>query len=235
VLFRSIWSLEHHPHLPYLASASADGSIGMWAADAESLARQAVEMRASFTVPSDDSPVVSSGALDVPTCLTWVPWESTQLLAGYASARVATFDVNRGKQVVDLRIPPSMSAVGSQAGVAAVTSACCHQVQQLAALGHADSCARLLDLSSGKIVCTLSDHDDAVTSVCFDPTQGNSLVTGSHDGCVRTFDLRMARCRQRLWVHRPKHDEAIHSVHHGHRLLVAGGADGSIVVLLPSD
>jgi WD40 repeat protein len=52
----NIWSLDCHPQLPMLVSASADGSIGLWQAEAESSSREPGTMDAKLRVGvSDDA------------------------------------------------------------------------------------------------------------------------------------------------------------------------------------
>lgn len=233
----SVWHLDRHPHLPHLLSASADGSIGFWTAKID-VGTQVVEMGLRFTLPA---PGTSSGTamgsgrtgpLDSPTCAVWLPTNLTHILGGYASSRVAIFDVRRENQVVTVLAPSESAADGLAAAPhAQVTSACCHTVEQLAVTGHADRRARMIDFNSGKFVQSYGDHPDAVTSVCIDPVQGHSLVTGCHDGCVRSFDLRTGRCRQVLRMHEAKYGEALHCVHLGSRLLASAGADGTVAVL----
>jgi len=236
----SVWSLQVHPHLAYLASASADGCVGLWSVDADGLRHfESGSMEASFTLrPPSGS---SSGAqvstpLDFPACVAWVPSDAARLLAGYVSSRIAVYDVKRGTQVLELLpVTSQADADASQQRLLRTTSASCHQVLQFAVTGHADGAARLLDLNSGRFVATLSGHSAAVTSVCLDPAQGYGLVTAGHDGLLCRFDLRTGRCCQELQLHRPKYDEAIHCVCHSKRMLATSGADGNICVLPASE
>ncbi|CAJ1388826.1 unnamed protein product [Effrenium voratum] len=179
----AVWALEHHPHLSYLATASADGLLGLWNTEAEHSEQGEARRQAVFklNVP---------GGLDVPSCACWVPSHSARLLAGYTSSRIAVFDAHHGTQVLDM---PG-DASGSSA-----TSACGHQLTQLMATGHVDGQVRLLDLASGRCVGNLA-HPEMVTSLGFDPINAHSLVTGCHDGAMRTFDLRMGRT-MRLALH----------------------------------
>lgn len=235
-----VWSLARHPHLPYLASASADGSIGLWAAEAESLAQETCAMEASLVVnfpPSSSTSGASSEALqqslDIPSCVSWVCTDATKVLGGYASSRVALFDARRESQVLDL-FPTGTSAKGSvqEDNERGVTSACCHRVQQLAVTGHRDNCARLIDLNSGRFIASFTEHADAVTSVSIDASKGNYIATGCHDGCARIFDLRTGRCLQRLQLHESKYDESLHCALLHEKLLATAGADGSVIIAL---
>mmetsp|Transcript_89995 Transcript_89995/g.178892 ORF Transcript_89995/g.178892 Transcript_89995/m.178892 type:complete len:588 (+) Transcript_89995:74-1837(+) len=241
----SVWSLQAHPHLAYLASASADGCVGLWSVEVEGLRQQdAGAMEASFTLrppTSSSSDAQVSLPLDLPACVAWVPSDAARLLTGYVSSRIAVFDVKRGTQVLEL-LPATSHASRSPSNADAAyqhllctTSASCHQVLQFAVTGHADGSARVLDLNSGRFVATLSGHSAAVTSVCLDPAQGYGLVTAGHDGFLRHFDLRTGLCCQELHLHRPKYSEAIHSVCHSKRMLATSGADGNICVLPASE
>eukprot|EP00747_Dinoflagellata_sp_TGD_P168845 gnl/TRDRNA2_/TRDRNA2_196204_c0_seq1.p1 gnl/TRDRNA2_/TRDRNA2_196204_c0~~gnl/TRDRNA2_/TRDRNA2_196204_c0_seq1.p1 ORF type:complete len:625 (+),score=118.27 gnl/TRDRNA2_/TRDRNA2_196204_c0_seq1:53-1927(+) len=247
----NVWTVQLHPHLPSLLSSSADGSIGIWTAELDPASRDGDVMEASFTVrpPGGDDPQY----VDVPTCAAWVPSDVTKFLGGYTSSRVAVFDAKRGAQILDLfpqqgvprpasvaaagtsDVPPALRPSPEDAARPWVTSVNCHQILQVAATGHTDHTARIVDLVSGQFVTTLADHGDAVTSVCIDPVNGHSLVTGCHDGYVRSFDLRNGRCMQYLNLHEHKYDEAVHCVHHGPRLLATAGADGNVIVLAPFD
>lgn len=220
----NVWSLDRHPHLPHLLSASADGSIGLWAAKMDAGSQQVGEMGPCFALAAPGR----AASRDIPACAVWVPTNLTTILGGYSSSRVAIFDVRRENQVLSVLSPlgPEEASEAAQ-----VTSACCHRVEQTAVVGHADRCARLIDLTSGKLVATYGGHGDAVTSVGIDPVQGHCVVTGCHDGCVRTFDMRTGRCRQTLRLHHAKYGEALHCVFHGARMLASAGADGNVVVL----
>lgn len=230
----SVWSLEKHPQLPYLASASADGSIGLWAAEAEGLTHQACAMEASLVVSTamDESSEATETELESPSCVAWVQTDVTKVLSGYTSSRVVLFDARRESQVLDLFPGRSSSSPSTEKTHRAVTSACCHQVQQFAITGHADKCVRLVDFNSGRFVSTLGDHSDVVTSVCIDQAKGYYLVTGCHDGCARIFDLRTGRCCQRLHLHESKYNESMHCAMVFQKMLATAGADGSVVVML---
>jgi len=53
----TVWGLEHHAHLPYLLSASADGNIGLWSTE------NGGQMAAAFTRPA-----LEDTDLDAPVC-----------------------------------------------------------------------------------------------------------------------------------------------------------------------
>jgi len=64
-----------------------------------------------------------------------------------------------------------------------------HQSKNWVASAHEDGSVRLTDFTANKVVHTLEGaHNDAVTSVIF--SAANQLVSGSHDGSVKTWDMR---------------------------------------------
>lgn len=257
-----VWGLQQHPHLPYLASASADGTIGLWAVDVDTLSRETGSMETSLVL--NQSPNGAKGSSsgrtadgrgeaggdaysELPSCVTWVPANAAWLLSGYTSSKIAVFDVNRSTKVFELMPSaeqgtndgrndgsPDVAQLASTAQSRSVTSACCHQVMPLVVTGHTDGSARLADLKTGRFVMNFSDHPDAVTSVTLDPTRSHRLITGCHDGSIRSFDLRVSgqRCLERLRLHQAKYNEALHSVYHASSFLATAGADGNVAVLL---
>ncbi len=54
--------------------------------------------------------------------------------------------------------------------------------------GTEDFKLRFLDLNSGKFVKTVVGHADAIS--CLTQLNHNLLISGGHDGSVRTWDLR---------------------------------------------
>merc|ERR1711918_305332 len=105
----------------------------------------------------------------------------------------------------------------------------------LAVFGHLDRCARLYDLTTGRLVSELGGHGDVVTSVDFD--KNGNVITASHDGTVRCFDLRKITSSTtssvHTWqasLHGKKYEEAVHSVRCSASFLGSAGADGRLLL-----
>lgn len=210
----AVWSLSRHPHVHVLASAAADGTVLLWDVEATTPAPALRVLQVPDTSCPDD--------WEQPTGVAWLPVGATGgLLTGFASSRCVVFDVDRGTVVVEAQ----------ETGVSPVTAVACHPSMDLAVAGHVDETARLFSLSTGQLVCELSCHGDAVTSVAMDPGGGYEVATGCHDGCLRVFDIRNGRCLQESRLHHSKFEEAIHCVFHRGDRLITGGADANIVVL----
>jgi len=66
-------------------------------------------------------------------------------------------------------------------------------VDMMIAAGSEDGTLRMLDFSTNKTSHLISEaHKDAISSLCFD-TSGIYIYTGSHDGTIKSWDMRNLR------------------------------------------
>lgn len=98
--------------------------------------------------------------------------------------------------------------------------------------GHEDSCIRFCDPQSGQIMKVLVGHADSVTDLTM--FNDNHLASVSHDGSMRTWDIRTFQCLHEIPVHKRKYDESIHTVSSNSRYVATGGADGLIKIFKSS-
>lgn len=63
----------------------------------------------------------------------------------------------------------------------------------------------------------------------------NELISCSHDGTVRIWDIRKFKCINDIGVHMQKYDESLLCVSHGpeDQMVAVGGADGQVKLLCP--
>lgn len=213
----AVWGVECNPETGTIASTSADGAVALWSA-------QGVQLH-SIVLPvsgQDDVP-------DIPTCVSWAP-NALHLVVGYSSPRCLLFDGYTFAAItLELQMPMVLS------GMEPTSVATSPGNSSLAVFGYVDRCARLYDLNTGRQVSELVGHADVVTSVDFD-RQGN-VVTASHDGAVRLFDLRKMTSIFDTTVHKwqaalygKKYEEAVHSVRCSASFLGSAGADGRLLV-----
>lgn len=100
----------------------------------------------------------------------------------------------------------------------------------LLAVAHENGTVNLMDYNQNRIVKTLSDaHKDSVSSVKFAASNGGlNLITGSHDGSIKIWDLRNYKCVAEVSkAHNRKFDEGVLSIdcHSNIPFFASGGAD----------
>ena len=71
--------------------------------------------------------------------------------------------------------------------------------------GTEDYKLRFIDLNSNKLIKTVVGHADSVS--CLQMQGQNLLMSGGHDGSVRTWDLRTFQLLNDMSCHRRKYDE----------------------------
>lgn len=82
--------------------------------------------------------------------------------------------------------------------------------QGLIIAGTEDNQIRFFDLNSHKQVKSYVAHTDSITSLLI-PTSKNqsTLMSGSHDGMIRAWDLRTFHLLFDTTAHRRKYDEGV--------------------------
>lgn len=217
----AIWSLQLHPALSLLASASADGTVRLWQSNAL--------LDSGKEIDKESSSAVLSVPGTRPVSVAWTPDANAHLLVGFTSGKCCVYDV---EQASWLTWKESVKEPGAVTSVAC--SATGDGLTNIAVSGHAkDNCARVFCSTTGKHLGILRGHDDAVTSVSMDPKGGYNVLTGSHDGALRIFDLRTMQCLESIPLHSSKYDEAVHCACHCGDFAATAGADGAIHILTP--
>jgi len=98
----------------------------------------------------------------------------------------------------------------------------------LLAIGHENGTLSFVDYNSNKVIKLVSDaHRDSISCVKFASYNG-SLITGSHDGTIKIWDLRNHKCVGEVSKgHSRKFDEGVMCIdnHSGIPFFASGGAD----------
>ena len=77
--------------------------------------------------------------------------------------------------------------------------------------GNEDQSIRLFDYNSGKLIETIVGHSDSVTGLCLSQDE-NLIVSVSHDGSMRVWEMRNFNCHQEASLHIKKYDESVNDV-----------------------
>ena len=204
----AIWSLAFHDSR--LLSASSDGSLKVWE-------------------PGSPEPLLSSlpapgGAPDaVPVSVDFVSTEPKQALVAYKArdgSRAYILDIDSGKVLLTFDLGAAASSL--------VYQIISHPTMPLTIMAFGDAHIRYFDNATGACSEDTVAHLDAVTSLSVDPN-GLFLLSGSHDGSLRLWNLETKSCLQEITAHRKKLDEAVLAVafHPSRPMIASAGADSN--------
>lgn len=140
---------------------------------------------------------------------------SGRLVSGSGDGSVRVWDLSSAFQVAD-----PMVAGARVLSLAADTSG-------RVAAGYSDGNIRIWNLFDGSLVATIPAHDDQVSSLAFTPADPVQLVSGSHDGTIRVWELggSAARLRQTMDVGSKVNTVALHP---NNGLIASGDYDGRV-------
>ncbi|XP_066923122.1 striatin-3-like isoform X1 [Clytia hemisphaerica] len=200
----AVWDLAYQIDSDQLLSCSADGTCKLWN-------------------PSIKSPLIQSYSCpDVgnPTSVTFVNTDTGQIAASYTSEKCVLFDIETAKPVVTLSTDYNSGTIGS------INKVVSHPTLPVLITAHEDRHIRFFDINSGKEMHNMVAHLDAVTSLSID-SSGLYILSGSHDGSIRLWNMDNKTCIQEITAHRSKFDESVFDVafHPSQPYIASGGAD----------
>lgn len=101
------------------------------------------------------------------------------------------------------------------------------------ASAHQDRYVRIFDNS--KMTHSFLAHNDSVSSVVM-LSNGLQMITSSHDGTIKQWDIRKWSCVTQNKSHLTKQDESIHclAAHKSKMIAASGGADALIKIYSPN-
>lgn len=193
---RSVNHLAVHQSSTRILSASADYSLGLWSMK-KSDAPAAPTFHPSTTASSNKRRKVGNadqvpqrgplsmmkGHADCVSATIFAPNDRTVAYSTSWDHTLKTWDL------------PTSSAVDTRATSASLFSVASLSALNLVAAGSSDKFIALIDprVSATTItVMTLRGHTNSVVSLAPDPASSYGLVSGSHDGTCRVWDIRSA-------------------------------------------
>ncbi|VDP07561.1 unnamed protein product [Soboliphyme baturini] len=205
----AVWSVAFHSSDNRLISASADGTVKIWE-------------------PSVAQPLLKTYVPDnhegsgVPTSVDFMSTDPQQAVAAYTSGSAFIYDLETGRTVLSF----DTGVDEKNTTAAAINCILSHPTLPMTITAHNDKTIRFFDNCTGKIIDLMNAHLDAVTCLSVDPN-GLYLLSGSHDGSLRLWNLDTKTCLQEITAHRKKFDESVFAVafHASRPLIASGGAD----------
>uniref|UniRef100_A0A0N5AW51 WD_REPEATS_REGION domain-containing protein n=1 Tax=Syphacia muris TaxID=451379 RepID=A0A0N5AW51_9BILA len=199
-----IWSLAYHSSDNRIISAGADGTIRLW------------DIGASEPLVNTYNPPIPNAN---PTSVDSVSTEPQQLVASYTGSKAVILDLETGRSVL------SFDFSNDDPGL--ITKILSHPTMPVTVTGSSDRKIRYFDNNTGKLIHGTVAHVEAISSLAIDPN-GLYLLSGSHDGSLRLWNMEKRVCLQEIAAHRKKFDNAVMSVafHPSRPLIGSAGADG---------
>ncbi|CDW57560.1 striatin 3 [Trichuris trichiura] len=223
----AVWSLAFHSSDNRLISASADGTLKLWEPSANPA------LLATYVAEPDDGS---------PTSVDFMSSDLHHAVAAYSSGVAYIYDLEQAKTV--LRFPPASCTGGflhfsinvclmcsehflAACSLSPINQIVCHPTLPITVTAHEDRTIRFFDNNSGQMIDCVVAHLDAVTCLSIDPN-GLFLLSGSHDGSLRLWNIDSKTCLQETTAHRKKFDESLFSVafHPSRPIIASAGADG---------
>ncbi|VDM70552.1 unnamed protein product, partial [Strongylus vulgaris] len=211
----AIWSIAYHSSDNRLVSASSDGTIKLWEPGnfGEPLLRTLEPPLAGL----------------VPTSVDFVSTEPSQLLAAYTSSTANIIDIETGATILTFDFGDDV-VPGCR-----ITRILSHPTMPLTITAGDDRKIRYFDNHTGKLTHSAVAHVEGISSLAIDPN-GLYLLSGSHDGSLRMWNMEKRVCLQEISAHRKKYDASVTCVafHPSRPLIGSAGADSLAKVYCPA-
>lgn len=202
----AIWGLKCCENV--LLSCSADNTIRIWNSEPA-----AVPLLNTIHTPPE---------LGSPSALDYIKSNKHYMIACFNKPTTLTallYNIETGEEIMSLQIPDNFRS--------RINAVVTHPTSPLAITAHDNRQIRFFDLTSAKTAHVINmAHMDCVTSLDVDSAAIN-LVSGSHDGTVRIWNLESRQCLHEITAHRKKYDESIFDVafHSTKAFIASAGAD----------
>ncbi|KAJ1307747.1 hypothetical protein OPQ81_001834 [Rhizoctonia solani] len=190
-----VWGLALVRDGTWLASGGADGMVKIW-----EITETGGNLRLSWGYNGTDAE--SEETISV-VAVEGLKHDLRKVAVAYANCIVKVFDIENGKELARLATDETYDGT-SATQINAIAS---HPTMPLLVTAHEDKYIRIFDVSTGECQHSMLAHLDTVTTLSIDTT-GFSLVSGSHDGSIRFWDILGSKtCVQEINAHREKSNE----------------------------
>ncbi|CAG8548596.1 2578_t:CDS:10, partial [Dentiscutata heterogama] len=217
-----VWDLpppKRDTYGPFLASASADGTVKIWNTETEGS-----PLKSSWGYYGNDSELPVNGVRPpIPTSIDFVHSDLKKIAVSFQNSIIKLYDIETGQSIVTFNSDETYDNTPATQ----INRIIVHPTMSLLFSAHEDKYIRFFDVNSGKCNFSMLAHLDSVTTLDIDPS-GMILVSGGHDSSIRLWDIVSTRqCVQEFVSHRRKSDEGVLCVEYHQSLpwMASGGAD----------
>ncbi len=220
-----IWNLNYHHTENFMSSVSSDGTVkifrGYEDSNYYSYDSRSKNLIRQFTFKNNNY-----NFIEIPTCSFWSPKEYNQLYVSHIAPYVRLYDIETGKSVCDYsyNVEKNIPFECQQAN-----KIICSDGPGLVITGHEDRQLRFFDPNQGKVVKSMAAHTDSVSALSVGLKE-YEFFSGSHDGSIRCWDLRIFKLIFDIPAHRKKFDEGCLSIksYPNEKIVLTAGADGLV-------
>mmetsp|Transcript_19081 Transcript_19081/g.19806 ORF Transcript_19081/g.19806 Transcript_19081/m.19806 type:complete len:636 (+) Transcript_19081:2-1909(+) len=229
-----IWSLKYHKN--HLATASSDGGIRIWKVSDVGVSKGQTEKK-MYTYNSGQGKCLIShitvknfklNLMENPTSLAWN--NESSIFSSFVFPVIKLFDIETKKSILDIpiTIDSSLSNDFQQANKLIYS-----EPKSLLISGHENKQIKFHDprIKEGgsHLIKSIVGHTDSISCVQFGMNEFG-LVSGSHDGTIRSWDMRTFNLLSDISSHRVKNDEGVLDIRimKNIKSAVSCGADGVI-------
>ena len=235
-----IWELNYHPSNNLLSSVSSDGTVKIFKTYEENkinMNEKNNNIKHDYSYDSSCKNLVRNfmfrnryfNFVEIPTSCSWDLNNENLIYVSHIASYIKIYDIETGKSNGDIsyEVEKNIPYESQQANKILSFN------NSLIVTGHEDRQIRFFDKNNNLMVKNFVAHTDSISCLC-NGINEYELLTASHDGTVRCWDLRGGNNKLIFDIpaHRKKYDEGCLSLNliKSENLMVTSGADGIIKI-----